>query len=78
MATTSDTPRLADMPDFLNVDEAAIVLRICGNSVREGIRRGNIPSVRVGVGRGRLLVPRLALERLIESALPGEDGGDGR
>jgi excisionase family DNA binding protein len=76
MATTSDTPRLADMPDFLNIEEAAKVLRICGNSVRESIRRGNIPSVRVGVGRGRLLVPRLALERLIASALPPDGGAD--
>jgi len=76
MTTTSDTPRLADMPDFLNIEEAARVLRICGNSVREGIRRGNIPSVRVGVGRGRLLVPRLALERLIASALPPDGGTD--
>ena len=76
MTATSATPRLSDMPDFLNVDEAATVLRICGNSVREGIRRGNIPSVRVGAGRGRLLVPRLALERLIASALPPDGGAD--
>jgi len=76
MAPTSDPPRLSSMPDFLNVEEAAAVLRVCGNSVREGIRRGNIPSVRVGVGRGRLLVPRLALERLIASALPPDGGTD--
>jgi len=76
MATTNAPTELDAYGSFLNVEEAATVLRICGNSVREGIRRGNIPSVRVGVGRGRLLVPRLALERLIASALPPDGGAD--
>jgi excisionase family DNA binding protein len=46
----------------LTVEEAAIVLRIGRNSAYEAIRRGELPSIRVG---RRLLVPRLALERLL-------------
>lgn len=48
----------------LTVDEAARMLGIGRGSAYEAVRRGDIPSIRVG---RRLVVPRVALERLLES-----------
>ena len=47
----------------LTVTECARLLGISRGSAYEGIRRGEIPSVRLG---RRLLVPRAALERMLE------------
>jgi excisionase family DNA binding protein len=47
----------------LTVMEAANFLRISRGSAYEGIRLGQIPSIRIG---RRLLVPRAALEKLLE------------
>ena len=47
------------------VEEAAEVLGIGRNSAYEGVRTGEIPSVRI---RRRILVPRAALERLLQVA----------
>jgi len=60
-------PRLADLPDILTVAEAGRCLRLGRNSAYEAIRRGEIPSVRMG---RRILVPRVALERLLATAGP--------
>ena len=49
----------------LTVHETASALGISRNAAYEGVRRGEIPSIRVG---RRLLVPRIALERLLEKA----------
>jgi excisionase family DNA binding protein len=57
--------RVADLPDVLTVNETAQLLRIGRNSAYEAIRRGELPSVRIG---RRLLVPRVALERLLANA----------
>jgi excisionase family DNA binding protein len=52
-----------------SVEEAAKLLGIGRNSSYEAVRRGEIPALRIG---HRLLIPRLALERLLATA------GDGR
>ena len=49
---------------ILTIDEAAVVLRISRQSAYEAARRGEIPTIRLG---RRILVPRRALERLIDS-----------
>ena len=53
----------------LTVEEVAATLGISRAFAYEAVRRGEIPSIRIG---RRVLVPRAALERLIdgENALP--------
>ncbi len=45
------------------VEEAAERLGISRNSAYEAVRRGEIPSLRIG---RRVLIPRAALERMLE------------
>ena len=47
----------------ITVEEAGKLLGISRNSAFEAARRGEIPTVRLG---RRILVPRKALERLLE------------
>lgn len=47
----------------LTVEEARSRLRISRGLIYEAIRRGEVPSIRIG---RRILVPRAALERLLE------------
>ena len=56
---------LSESRKTLTVDETASALGISRNAAYEGVRRGEIPSIRVG---RRLLVPRPALERMLEQA----------
>ena len=53
----------------LSVEEAATVLGISRAFAYESVRRGDIPHVKIG---RRLLVPRAALERLLDSATSQE------
>lgn len=53
--------RLAEQRTY-SVTEAARILGISRNSAYEGVRRGEIPVIRVG---GRILVPAAALNRLL-------------
>jgi excisionase family DNA binding protein len=62
--------RLADLPDVLTVPEAARFLRIGRNSVYEAVRRHELPSVRIG---RRLLIPKAALQRLLEEQHDGDN-----
>lgn len=52
-------------PEYLTIREAAAVLRCCPDTVRAGIRRGELPAVRIGrvvrLPRARLAL--LAAER---------------
>lgn len=48
----------------VTVDETAAILGIGRNAAYDGVRAGTIPSIRVG---RRILVPRGALERLLEA-----------
>ena len=58
----------------LSVTEAAAILQIGRNLCYEAIRRGEIPSIRVGA---RLLVPVAALERFLEHTNLSQDDGHG-
>jgi len=51
----------------LTVEEAAAALGISRASGYEAARRGEIPCIRIG---RRILVPRIALDRLLAAALP--------
>jgi excisionase family DNA binding protein len=50
----------------LTVSETARVLRIGRNQAYDAVRRGDIPSIRVG---RRILVPRHALEQLLNRSV---------
>lgn len=55
----------------MTVEEAAIVLGISRTFAYEAVARGEIPCIRIG---RRILVPRVDLNRLLESAgAPGTD-----
>jgi len=56
----------------LTVSEVAKILRLSRNSAYQGVLRGEIPSIRVGK---RILVPRRALEALLEGAKEKSDSG---
>lgn len=49
----------------LTVGEAAAYLRIGRNAAYEAIKRGEIPSLRIG---RRIVVPRVALDHLLAQA----------
>jgi excisionase family DNA binding protein len=49
----------------LTVEAAAKVLGIGRNNAYEAAKRGEIPTIKIG---GRILVPRAALERMLEGA----------
>lgn len=53
--------------EVLTVLETAQLLRLSRNATYEAIKRGEIPVLRIG---RRLLVPRLALLRLLEGIKP--------
>ena len=48
---------------ILSVTETAYLLGLSRNSTYQGVQSGAIPSIRVGK---RILVPRAALERMLE------------
>lgn len=49
----------------ISVEEAGRALGIGRNSAYEAVRRGQIPSLKIG---GRYVIPRKALERLLDGA----------
>ena len=59
----------------ITVEEAARILGISRGSAYEAVRRGDIPTIRIGK---RLIVPVAALERMLSvgQAEPTGDGGD--
>ncbi len=46
----------------MTVEEAAEALRISRTGAYEAVKRGEIPSIRIG---RRVLVPRIALEKML-------------
>ena len=58
------TPADVDRATY-TVRETAAKLGLGFNQTYQAIRRGEIPALRIG---GRILIPRLALERLLEDA----------
>lgn len=59
----------------ITVEEAARILGISRGSAYEAVRRGDIPTIRIGK---RLIVPVAALERMLAvgQTEPTGDGGD--
>lgn len=53
------------MPATYTVEEAAEVIGISRNSAYEAIKRGEIPSIKIG---RRILVPKDALHRMLSEA----------
>lgn len=49
--------------EIYTVDEAGAKLGLSRNSAYEAVRRGEIPSIRIG---RRILVPKAAFDRLLE------------
>ncbi len=47
----------------MTVEEAAEILRISRNGAYEAVKRGEIPSIRIG---RRILIPRAALEMMLK------------
>jgi excisionase family DNA binding protein len=60
---------LSDLPVVLTVDEVARVLRISRGSAFAAVRRGDIPSIRIG---RRILVPKETLIAWLDGTLPVE------
>ena len=58
----------------MTVEEAAAVLGISRNLAYEAAQDGRIPAIRIG---RRLLVPRRALERLLEAPNYSQDESSG-
>jgi excisionase family DNA binding protein len=52
----------ASTPDVLTVEEAGEILRLSRCSAYQAVNRGELPAIRIG---RRLLVPRQALERML-------------
>ncbi len=66
-----DGPRLADAPDVLTVEQTAGILAISRGTAYEGVRTGQIPSVRIG----RIIrVPKYALEHLLNGTGSADEG----
>lgn len=59
---------LRHLPEFLTAEEFFKLMRIGRNTGYEALRRGDFPSIRVG---RRLLIPRAAIERLVQEAVEG-------
>jgi excisionase family DNA binding protein len=49
-------------PVTYTVDETAMLLRIGRNQAYDGVKTGEIPSIKIGK---RILVPRIALEQML-------------
>jgi excisionase family DNA binding protein len=60
---------LADLPAVLTVEETAELLRIGRSAAYEGVRAGEIPSIRVG---RCIRVPKHRLEQLLGEVSPND------
>ena len=48
----------------MNVEDAGKILGLCRNAAYEAVKRGEIPTIKIG---RRLLVPLIALEKLLNN-----------
>jgi len=55
----------------LTIEEVAKALRVSRGTAYEAVRRGELPVIKLG---RRLLVPRIALDRLLRTRLPDLEG----
>ena len=74
-ASSTASGAVAPVEDRLvfTVEEAAQLLGISRSFAYEAVQRGDIPSMRIG---RRILVPKAALQRYLESAAPPGDQED--
>jgi excisionase family DNA binding protein len=68
--TQGQFERVPVVPLAVSVDEAAIVLGVSSDLVYEMVHRGQLPCLRIG---RRRVIPRRALEQVVEEALAGFD-----
>lgn len=61
-------PKATEQPTT-RVEEAARALGISRSAAYEGVRRGEIPSIRIG---HRIVIPTAALRRMLELDPPGD------
>lgn len=61
-------------PQVLSVPEAGRLLGICRDSAYAAVRNGTLPSIRLGK---RIVVPRAALERLLNGTNNRPEDNDG-
>lgn len=66
-ADVGEVPEEAPRRLTLTVEEAATTLGISRAFAYESVARGDIPSIRIG---RRILIPKVALERLLEGSTP--------
>ncbi len=59
---------VGDTRKTMTVDETAIELGISRNAAYEAVKRGEIPSIRIG---RRLLIPKAAFDRMLAEAGQG-------
>ena len=55
---------MTDQHHVITVEEASEILRISRNGAYEAVKRGEIPSIRIG---RRVLIPRVALEKMLRA-----------
>lgn len=60
-------PRLCDLPDVLDVEQVAAVTRLGVNAVRDMVRAGDLARVPERFAGRRILVPRRAVEQLLDT-----------
>jgi len=65
-------PRLCDLPDVLDVEQAAAVTRLGVNNVRDMVKRGDLARVPESITGRRILIPRRAVERLLDEWSRGD------
>ena len=66
-------PRLVDLPDVLDVEQAAAVTRLGVNNVRDMVKRGDLARVPERFAGRRVLIPRRAIERLLDEWSNGNE-----
>ena len=66
---TGNDQMAGDLRKTMTVDETAIELGISRNAAYEAVKRGEIPSIRIG---RRLLIPKAAFDRMLAEAGQGE------
>ena len=65
-------PRLCDLPDVLDVHQTAGATRLGENNVRAMVKAGKLARVPESITGRRILIPRRAVERLLEEWSRGD------
>jgi len=65
-------PRLRDLPDVLDVRQTAAATRLGENNVRAMVKSGDLARIPERLSGRRVLIPRRAVERLLEQWAAGD------